>query len=215
MLPSTLDPAYKNSTTTLSGGNLIATCGSGTNVPATGLGTPQLTTVYGTGKWYWEGIFTGAGTDFNAFGLGNTSTNLNNYAGSDTDSISSLQNGHTYYNNGDVSTSIGQSWFLGDHLQFAVDLINQRWWTKVNNGSWNNNPTNDPTANVGGQDISFLFSSTTFFRPTYTFGDTGTIYTVNFGGSPFYGSIPSGFQAANTWAGPVTPAYGQMLLCNI
>ena len=208
MLTSTLDPIYQNSGTVLSGGNLTSTTG-GSGAPLKGLGTPLLTVGAGTGKWYWEGVYSSGTNGGLNFGLSTVAGDLNNYVGGDAQSIGFAVNGHTYYNNTDISTSIAESWNIGDVIQVAFDFVNKKAWLKRNGGSWNNNGTYDPATNVGGQDISAIFAVGGVFRPAFGGYYPSTVFTPNYGGTSFYGTVPSGFQAANTWSLPssIDPTY--------
>jgi hypothetical protein len=213
MAVSTLDPAHTQASITLSGGNLIGTSNGGGPSQQSGLATTILTPNTGTGKWFWDGQLGGSNAAV-LLGFGNASADLTTYCGFDTNSVGVIQTGYAYYNNSNFAGP-AQSWGLPgpSHIAFALDLVNKKFWTRVDAGSWNNDGSADPTTNVGGYDISSLVAVNSSIRPMYTLSASGSNYTINLGGTTFAYPIPTGYQAANTWAG--VPAYGQMLLCNI
>jgi hypothetical protein len=77
----------------------------------------------------------------------------------------------------------------------AVDMVNKRFWARINNGNWNNNPLHDPVANNGGIDLSGYFSNvlTTHAYPAVSMNEVrNPCATVNFGPS-FAFTPPSGY----------------------
>jgi hypothetical protein len=75
-------------------------------------------------------------------------------------------------------------------------------WFRVNNGNWNNDPSADPTTQVGGLDISSITGPYLPFcsGSTNSFGNFSNV--INAGGSPFSFTAPSGsapLGATITW----------------
>jgi len=211
---STLDPAYTQSSITLSNGNLTGTTNGGGPTQQSGLATTILKPNVLTGKWYWEGVLGGSNAAV-LLGFGNAAANLSTYCGYDTNSVGVIQTGYSYYNNVNFAGP-AQSWGIpsSNSIGFALDLVNKKFWTIVNAGYWNNDTSANPDTNTGGYDISALVAVNSSIRPMYTLSASGANYTINLGASPFVAAKPSTFNPANLWAASA-PAYGQMLLANI
>lgn len=92
------------------------------------------------------------------------------------------------------SVSGGSSFVSGDILGIAVDLGALRVWFRRNNGVWNAGAGADPAANVGGLDISSIFSGVAAY-PALVMAATGMNETANFGATAFSYTVPGGFTA--------------------
>ena len=193
MSVSTFDPSYLGTNVTLSNGNLTATA-TGASAHRLALATPVF--VSGTGKWYWEVVNTAYDC---AVGVGNTSSNLNSYVGSDVNSTGLNDVGQIYYNGSYTNT--GLSFGTNDVLQVALDMVNKQIWYRVNGGNWNGSGTADPASNVGGYNLTSLLSVNTNIRPLINQYPSGAVTNINFGASAFSYSAPSGFNPADFWAG--------------
>jgi hypothetical protein len=87
----------------------------------------------------------------------------------------------------------------GDVVCLAIDHPNQRLWFRKNGGNWNNSGTANPATNIGGFNISAVFTATNTFA-LVTFASTGLNHTANFGAATFAQTMPSGFSAWNSGA---------------
>jgi hypothetical protein len=125
-------------------------------------------------------------------GIGTTSMNyqgpFDGYPGNDTQSIGFSDDGKFYFA-GSVQASGLPTWTSGDVIDIAVDNVAGLIWVRVNGGSWNGNPSNDPataTGSIGitgGLDVKFTYPAVN----PYIYGSM-TAYS-----SAPYGS-PSGFS---------------------
>ena len=188
---STFDSSYLGTNVTLSNGNLTATA-TGASAHRLALVTPEF--VSGIGKWYWEVVST---VDDCAVGVGNTSSNLNSYVGSDANSTGINDVGQIYYNGSHTDT--GLSFGTNDVLQIALDMVNKQIWYRVNGGNWNGSGTANPATTVGGYDITPLLAVNSTIRPIINQYTSGATTTINLGQSPFAQAIPAGFQPANVF----------------
>lgn len=198
---TTWNPSDKNSNVTLSGGNLVATVtdGSGSGTSGGVRGTTSKT----TGKVYFEGLWTRS--DLNTskifwFGLAQSGADLSaaplftqtGYGAGVWSSGSSS----VFFSSPDVSfpTSAASSFASGDYMGIAVDLNNALAWVS-HNGTWLNfGAGDDPNTGIGGCAID---SGATWY-PVCGHGSAASgnaTLTVNFGGSAFAYSAPTGFSA--------------------
>lgn len=171
---NTLDPANTSSNIALSGGNLTAFNASGGWSSSFGLSSHT----HSSGQYYFE-VLTSSGTV--VCGVGNSSSPLNNFLGSDC-------NGWSYDDAGfflHCGAGIGTTAFAGI-IGIAVDISSGKIWFSISNGTW-----------LGGG------NPTTGTSPTYT-GVTGTLFpiisvntnsicTVNFGATSYTYTPPIGF----------------------
>jgi len=148
----TWNPSDKSASVTLSNGNLTA-------VPTAGAVYVRDTSFQnpGAGKFYFEYHLDLANSgSTNSYGIGTSaaapgSTNLT--------CVCNPLTGGIFYN-GTVpsgSPSLG-ALANGTYLCCAVDLVNKRMWFRANGGNWNGNATYNPATNVGGVDISSVFT---------------------------------------------------------
>lgn len=148
---------------------------------------------YTTGKLYFEAIATNLLTGFVA-GACVSSYSLANFMGGVNNlSISIAHDGKVYVNG--TGTTAFAAMSTGDVVSIALDLGAQKMWARKNGGNWNNSPSNDPATGVGG--ISFP-TGMTAGSSVFACGGvnvTNDAMTMNFGGSAFSYSIPSGYSA--------------------
>jgi hypothetical protein len=174
-----LNPLDKNSSITLSNGNLTATGGS--NV------TTRATYFVSSGKWYWETTVTAASAA-SIVGIVDATASLASYVGS-----SSLGYGYasaaSKYNNA-TPVAYGATWTTNDVIGIALDLDAGTITFYKNNVS----------QGVAYSSLSGLFS------PAYSTG-SGTTIAFNFGQQPFVYTAPTNFVALNTFNLP-TPTIG-------
>jgi hypothetical protein len=140
----TWDPASVGNGT-LSGGNLIFT------ITATGTNAVVSTiNKYNTGKRYLEITWTGTGVA----GSGNWNCAING-PGTFPAGYAYSDNSGSWHVNGAMGLPSTLVTGSGQVVGMAVDFVNNRIWAKSTaSPNWNANPSADPVANVGGQDIS-------------------------------------------------------------
>jgi len=192
-----LSMTNKNGHIVLSGNNLIATANSGGTSDSAGQGAMAVTTGQ---KRYWEVKATGkaSGTSGIGVGIANSSETFGdgNYVGQTVNEVGYYPSGAIVYNNAVASTYA--SWGLNDVLCFALDAGN-KWWVRVNGGSWNNNSSDNPATNTGGSSEGF---APCFPAYNLKFSTTADQLTFNFGATAFAFTPPSGFTALD---GAVAP----------
>jgi len=177
---ATWDPATKNASITLSGGNLVAT-------GPQNFASVRSTIGKSSGKYYWELTLTADPASSSIIGLADAGFDNANFPGNYANSISD-QFGGTQRNVGWGGGGAGgqPAFGVGDVLMFAVDFTNGfLWWGK--NGTWT---ANDPTGTkafslTGGGGV-------TVYAAVDPFGAT---ITANFGQNAFSFSVPAGFNA--------------------
>jgi len=194
---TTWNPSDKSANIVLSNGNLTSAANT------TADGAVRSTTSKSSGKVYFEVAWTGSGGADTSCGIA-TSAAILGSAGNSTMGICAVfLNGNIWFNGaapGNAGGAVGNG-----TVCFAVDLTNSRFWARINNGNWNNNSANNPATNVGGINIATLFPTNAAFGIT-TYNSTVPTSTVNFGGTAFGYTVPSGFAA---WDPPPPPPGGQ------
>ena len=191
---STWNPSDKDSSVTLSGGNLIATGDSSASYGAV-RGTKSIT----AGKAYLELTFTYSIKNYAYFGVATGSRSLSASGGLNAATSNVAAGGQIEVNGAHQGFLDGFANFAsGDVLCVALDLTNQRIWFRRNAGTWNDSGTADPATNTGGFDVSGIFTSVTVF-PWAQFANVGPVSaTLNAGGSSFAQTVPSGFVSWNS-----------------
>jgi hypothetical protein len=178
--------AAKSDNITLSGGNLIATqtandqtFSSVFSMPATSASTKRYCEL--------QISFT-ADTTNNAIGIGNANALVDDWLGSNNDSIGVYGTGTLWW--GDTSVDGYTTFFIGDTVAIAVDDGAKLLWLKnvTAGGDWNNDPNADPGQSTGGYDITGMVAS----NAAATLFALDDAVTGNFAG-PFAGVIPTGF----------------------
>jgi len=185
-MAATWNPSDKAATITLSGGNLTATLASGSEGNAKATSDCLIT---GPAKKYWEVTCGVVGS--NGFGVGFTLTtgSTTEYLGRPADASFGYYNDTAFFFN-DTSQGNGEAYDDGDVISVALDKGNNRVWFRKNGGDWNDDPSANPATNAGGIDISFASGD---LLPVIRFENTSNSGTVNFGGSAFVRTPPSGF----------------------
>jgi hypothetical protein len=196
----TLDPYSYAYDVTLSNGNLTATSGSGGTVD----GAPSFsTTSHTSGKYYFEFVqnsLNGGYASGGVVGGGFFGAQPNYNGGSTTGGFNGAAlwtNSGVYYN--DV-IAISMSFPVGSIGGVAIDLTNKLAWFKniTAAGNWNANVSADPATGVGGLDVSAGLTQSPFFACISVQpggGGSGiNVATVNFGGTAYTGTLPSGFS---------------------
>ena len=190
MTVTTWNSSDKSANVSLSGGNLVATA------TTSAAGGVRGTAVVNSGKAYFETTITYSSITDNFVGVATLAKSLvTTGAGA---AWVDVFGGWMYINSGANSGNIG-NFNSGDVLCTALDLTNQRVWFRRNNGTWNNSGTADPSSNVGGFDVSALFTGIAAY-PHAMFSATGMTDTANFGATAFAQTMPSGYSNWNALA---------------
>jgi len=187
---TTWNPSDKSGQIALSNGNL--------KLVATASGAPfgvRGTTSKTTGKWYFETTWTGSlGSSLSSGpGIATSAATFGGGPGTPGDASVRFFDGQIIYNGSNTGINI-TAISGGDVVCTAIDLTNRRIWFRRNNGNWNGSSSNNPATNVGGIDISSVFTSNAAF-PIGRSENTNITGTANFGASAFAQSVPSGFTA--------------------
>ena len=72
------------------------------------------------------------------------------FPGNDTESVGINALGDIYYGGALIAQGFPTWGNTGDIVDMAFDLVNQKWWIRVNGGLWNNNPLSNPEYNSYG-----------------------------------------------------------------
>lgn len=171
VVPTTLDPAQKGPSITLSNGDLTLTSTGGWN-------NVRGTQSRSSGKYYWE-VTPSAGDG--GIGVSNASGNLASYLGATANSLGYTNDG-TIYPTFDSSPG---AYVGGNVIGVAVNLDTDKIWF-AKNGAW----TGNPVAGTGGSTIAPLGADV--FPAVASVNNP---LTVNFGSTPFAHAAPTGFKA--------------------
>jgi hypothetical protein len=180
------------------------------NLRRTGVGhtgspwsTCRATLGVSSGKWYFEGTFTGStgsvGNNMIGVMTTTTSTLSDAYGGSTTRSYQA--NGNLQ---GDNSTGTVSSATSGDVIMIAFDVDAGKLWVGKN-GTWMNSGV--PASGTGN--VFTTLPTSPIVPQVSMYGNTGDNYGwfTNFGQRPFAYTPPTGFVALNTFNLP-TPTIG-------
>jgi len=193
---ATWNPADKAASVTLSGGDLVAT----SNLSGS-YGSVRATKSITTGKAYFELTGTFATTfSYIYLGLATAAKSLT-ASGSTGAATVNIGNWSQVEINGSSQGFLNPfaAFISGDVICVALDLTNQKVWFRRSGNVWNAGGTADPAANVGGFDVSMLFTSAAAF-PFVQCSNSSAVNNVQFNGgaSAFSQTIPSGFVAWNS-----------------
>ena len=172
----TWDPANKDSSITLSNGNLTCTysgydCGAFATAGAS------------SGKYYWEVSCTATGGP--GIGIANSSspTSQSNLGQNGNNWAVLLADGRKSHTGWTAYTS---AWGAGDVMMITLDMDNGKiWWGK--NGTWA--ASGDPAAGTNA-----AFSGITGTIYPFTLSEPPKVTTANFGASAFTYTPPTGFS---------------------
>jgi len=192
-IANTWDTSF--STCALSGNNLIATNNQGTSTAA-GCIVELTPGGRNSGLVYYEIKATSVGGANYGLGVVVRSFNYSPFGADGTGGLIFMNGGHIWREGVDLG-AIMPAMTSGDVYGFALHLGRRLQWIKKVSGTpgnWNNSPTADPTAALGGITIP----AGTFVVPTCTLGGAGgsgsDIITGNFGQSAFVGVVPTGYE---------------------
>lgn len=160
---------------------------------ASGSGVDGVMSVDGiTGKVYFEIVWTvypgSAGSGFMAIGCGNTSATLTVGLLGSTNAGGYRDDHNVLYNFGGSPGPSANSG-LNDRIGVAIDRTNNKFYVRVNNGSWNGT-TDNPATNTGGLDISGISGTAYAFHQSSSFSYAST---VMFASASWVDTAPSGF----------------------
>jgi hypothetical protein len=183
---TTLDPANKGASQTLSNGNLTTT-GNGTN------GIARSIASHTTGKYYYE-VTIGSVSNL-LVGFVNAGESLNAYVGGSVNSLGAANGGGWLGDAGGTTTS---ATLVNGHVYgLAIDLGAMKAWIldiTSGTGQWNANATANPATGVNG--CTYGAFGLGFTPPIYAAGTAaanGNNMTFNFGATAYTGTPPSGF----------------------
>ena len=183
----TLNPADKATQVTLSNGNLTAVATTG---GAYGVRGAFAFGNGGNGKYYFEVKVVGTIAHC-GIGVANLTSAMSGVNISSGTAFVYVDNGATLVNGvAGITVAVCAN---GDTLCVAVDVINNMIWYRTNGGNWNNNSSNNPSANVGGIDISAVTGSPYPF--IFWNNAASPTVTANFGAASFAQAAPGGFSA--------------------
>jgi len=171
---ATMSPTDKDSSITISGGNLVAT---GT---VAGFRSARANTGKSSGKWYWESKVT-AGTSV-MVGFGASTVALNNFAGFDSqgDSVGYYSSGTIYNLNANQGSKA--SYTTNDVIGIALDMTG-RTMEFFKNG-----------VSQGQMAFPSNFNDVTTAYPMVTTNANGAQLTMNFGATAFAYTPPTGYS---------------------
>jgi len=171
---ATMSPTDKDSSITISGGNLVAT---GT---VAGFRSARANTGKSSGKWYWEAKVT-AGTSV-MVGFGASTVALNNFAGFDSqgDSVGYYSSGTIYNLNANQGSKAAYT--TNDVIGIALDMTG-RTMEFFKNG-----------VSQGQMAFPSNFNDVTTAYPMVTTNANGAQLTMNFGATAFAYTPPAGYS---------------------
>lgn len=194
IVPTTLNPADKDTHITLSGGNLTAAGTAGWT------GLVRSVKSQSAGKFYWEITFNATQSQSGVgVAIGSLAVATQTFSNAGTGKAGLVQIGNVFVDGSATITvgGVGSSNISfgtitsGTVICIAVDLTAKLiWWRLGAAGNWNNAAGRDPATGVGGASITNL---TTAYA-TDCFGGADTLIS-NFGATAFVGVVPSGFTA--------------------
>lgn len=177
---TSLNPADKSAGVSLSGGNLIASNGSGSTVGI-------VRSVHSiTGKRYFEAIFTtvSLGGGVISAGIAKSTADLNAYLGSASDTWAAWARTSGLFHSG--AQTLAYTSGPGDVFGFAVDQPGGKLWVRKN-GSW---LTGDP---VAGTSPAWSDLSGTLHAAANPYA-AGNVVTMRFDPASFSYAAPTGFD---------------------
>lgn len=181
------NPNDKASNVVLSGGNLTARISSGS------VGAVRANGGITTGTFYCSFLPT-LGSGNIGVGLANTFADLGNFLGGDANSIAYDSSGNVSLNGAHVATIA--AFTSAQPVDMAVRIASPSdaaIFFRANGGNWNNDPSADPVANVGGIPITGLASIGAIpFLPVVESTATNATVTGQFSGS-YTHAAPAGY----------------------
>lgn len=179
----------KNANWTLSGGNLIATSG-------TGQGGVRTTDRLSTGKYYFE-ITGTTWVSGGAIGVANGAAVLTSVASAPANACVMIQTGLVYLNGSASGMPTFGARSSGDVVCIALDHTSKQLWFRIGAaGNWNANASFAP-GGTGGISLASI-SLDSRLLPLYGLAaatGSGLVFTANFGDSAFVGAVPSGYTS--------------------
>jgi hypothetical protein len=121
-------------------------------------------------------------------GFGTLTTNVNQFIGATNQSVGVNGTGDMYFNGSIVQSGLPTFGSVNDVIDVVINAAT-KWWIRVNNGNWNNNPSADPVTGAGGLSLQSLVQIYPGVTP-YGQSANGTVSLLT---TPTY-SVPSGFS---------------------
>lgn len=194
-VPTTLNPADKDSHITLSGNNLTAVGTAGWT------GLVRSVSSKSSGKFYWETTFNATQSQSGVgLTIGSLSVSTQTFINAGTGKCGVVQPGGVWLDGASGNYTVGGvagsnvslgAITSGTVICIAVDLTAKLIWFRLGaGGNWNNAAGRDPATGTGG--VSMPNAGTAY--ATDCFGGADTMIS-NFGGSSFTGAAPVGFNS--------------------
>lgn len=180
MAATTLDSGNKDSSITLSNGDMSAT-----QADAGSWGQVASTVGWAAGKWYWEWVTTThVGVNNTMVGCGPVDAAVTSFPGGEAASYGYFESNGQKYNSGSGS-AYGDT-YTTEVIGVALDMDNGKvWFSKSDVWQASGNPgagTNEAFSGLSGTVYAWV-----------GLNQTNAAGTINFGATPFSGTVPSGF----------------------
>lgn len=198
---TTFDPSKSSANGTLSGGNLIYTNNGGGASP-TSITILGVSSSSSNPLWYWELTWNNGGSSpILMFGVQDIASSLNPSFGMGRNGTTSWayepDNGFAWYNNGITNLS-GLAGTQSPIVTLCVAYnasTGNIWYGFISSGvcKWLNSGGSFGNPATGLSPSATGLPTSTILYPGVSVRVTGCTVTANFGGSPFAGTIPSGF----------------------
>ncbi len=197
----TIDPAKTNGHNILSGGNLTVTADLTISTVAAFYATRTFSS---SNKAYWESQHRQDGSGFAGDGFSNGVPGF-----ADGAAPHGSNNGIIFCTNGQVYIGATLITTLGDMTGtlpawrgIAYDGPHGKVWTTLNGTTWNNDiiANQNPVLNVGGVDlVAGSLNAGPYYPSGDNFQDANDNQAMNYGGTAFQFTVPTGFSAVNTF----------------
>lgn len=183
-LPPAWSQTYKGADIVLSNNNRTATQLNGFMQSV--IGNKEI---HGTDKVMYSIQIDTASTEVSGqyIGFGTIATDTSEDLGHTNQSIGVNGSGVMYFNGAVVQSGLSTYGTAGDIIDVAINAAT-KWWIRVNNGNWNNNPSADPATDSGGLSLQSLTQLYPGITP-YGQAANGSMTLLT---TPTY-SVPSGF----------------------
>jgi hypothetical protein len=183
----------KTANITLSGADLIATCGAAADNACRVAHGQQ------SGKYYVEGVFTvfaGSQSSFGAARGDAVLTGTNSIGSTSNKALLVYKNGQIWKNGANTGLTLGAI-AAGTIIGMALDLDNDRAWLRQGAaGNWNGSGLATPATPSTGTDISGTRQGPAFaFFAAMSANANLDSCTINVGDSAFTGAVPAGFTS--------------------
>lgn len=159
----TFDPAWSDSTTAFSGGNLTTTFGTGSSGANFGWRSQVGTTIITAPQTYFEVTCVTTAAASSMVGISAPIVDIQNFSGGQIYGTQYENDGRIFYES--VQPATTSTYTSGDVIGVAVDLSLKKMWFRKNSGVWFGGTSPDPTLGSGGYDITTLLGFRGGFVP--------------------------------------------------